>query len=428
MSKLISFALVIVILAPIAIADPNQPETIEQQVSNLVPAADSQLSEPDQLELNSLDIIELEKHIQQVKEEIDKKFDYQMRCNDIAMNSVNTSISGATHALAIFAIIVTFGGIILGVYISVQVKNVTNIAKQCKSVLEIRDEVMALDENIKNNMSKLYSSLKEEETIALVERLCEVPEDVNNLFQILASRPLSAELFPQMKKAFQSLSGDLPGHEGKDQYYILFFQHFAGLAIIDEDLQGEIENRLLELIQSCFRNDIIKASEDFIKVVAKDILGFSGKIKKYFIALQQSHFAEFTKLHDCIYNTLLTKENRFNLYFILQSDAMLKGLAIIYGQHLLSNYKDVKNTEAESEVLTEIAGAIETKEEDMEASQECLCCKNKIPKERPRKCPICGHEFQGQGWDGIDAHWRANHEDYMPYEKFWASLCREHKS
>ena len=37
----------------------------------------------------------------------------------------------------------------------------------------------------------------------------------------------------------------------------------------------------------------------------------------------------------------------------------------------------------------------------------------------PRKCPECGHAFRGNGWDGIDAHWRANHEAVMPYEKAW---------
>lgn len=34
-------------------------------------------------------------------------------------------------------------------------------------------------------------------------------------------------------------------------------------------------------------------------------------------------------------------------------------------------------------------------------------------------CPECGHEFQGNGWDGIDAHWRANHTHLMTYEKAW---------
>jgi len=59
---------------------------------------------------------------------------------------------------------------------------------------------------------------------------------------------------------------------------------------------------------------------------------------------------------------------------------------------------------------------------------ECLCCNRKITTKRPRQCPICDHIFQGNGWDGIDAHWRAKHEKVMPYEEFWKSLCPPHKS
>lgn len=58
---------------------------------------------------------------------------------------------------------------------------------------------------------------------------------------------------------------------------------------------------------------------------------------------------------------------------------------------------------------------------------ECICCKENMPNERPRICPICRHIFKGNGWDGIDAHWKAKHEDLMTYEKFWKSLCEKHK-
>ncbi len=34
-------------------------------------------------------------------------------------------------------------------------------------------------------------------------------------------------------------------------------------------------------------------------------------------------------------------------------------------------------------------------------------------------CPECGYLFQGNGWDGIDAHWRARHESVMPYSEAW---------
>jgi hypothetical protein len=46
---------------------------------------------------------------------------------------------------------------------------------------------------------------------------------------------------------------------------------------------------------------------------------------------------------------------------------------------------------------------------------------------RPRIFPECGHVFRGNGWDGIDAHWRAKHERVMRYEDFWSSLCDVHR-
>lgn len=37
-------------------------------------------------------------------------------------------------------------------------------------------------------------------------------------------------------------------------------------------------------------------------------------------------------------------------------------------------------------------------------------------------CPECGHVFQGNGWDGIDAHWKSKHEHIMPYQDAWPLL------
>jgi hypothetical protein len=41
----------------------------------------------------------------------------------------------------------------------------------------------------------------------------------------------------------------------------------------------------------------------------------------------------------------------------------------------------------------------------------------------PKICPECGYRFRGQGWDGIDAHWRSRHESVMPYEEAWPLIC-----
>ena len=58
---------------------------------------------------------------------------------------------------------------------------------------------------------------------------------------------------------------------------------------------------------------------------------------------------------------------------------------------------------------------------------ECRCCMKQTPKTGQRECPECGHVFKGRGWDGIDAHWKARHEQTMSYEDFWNSLCDDHQ-
>lgn len=40
-------------------------------------------------------------------------------------------------------------------------------------------------------------------------------------------------------------------------------------------------------------------------------------------------------------------------------------------------------------------------------------------KTETKVCPECGHEFKGNGWDGIDAHWKAKHSGVMSYEQAW---------
>ena len=36
-----------------------------------------------------------------------------------------------------------------------------------------------------------------------------------------------------------------------------------------------------------------------------------------------------------------------------------------------------------------------------------------------KSCPECDHEFQGNGWTGIDSHWKAWHNRIRRYEEAW---------
>jgi hypothetical protein len=36
-----------------------------------------------------------------------------------------------------------------------------------------------------------------------------------------------------------------------------------------------------------------------------------------------------------------------------------------------------------------------------------------------KSCPECGQAFRGGTWGGIDAHWKAFHNEIMPYKDAW---------
>ena len=62
----------------------------------------------------------------------------------------------------------------------------------------------------------------------------------------------------------------------------------------------------------------------------------------------------------------------------------------------------------------------------MSSGVSCRCCEQGQSATLPRVCPECSHIFQGNGWEGIDAHWRSKHESVMRYEDFWSGICQSH--
>lgn len=58
----------------------------------------------------------------------------------------------------------------------------------------------------------------------------------------------------------------------------------------------------------------------------------------------------------------------------------------------------------------------------------CTCWNERITL--PRVCPLCGYVFQGNGWDGVDAHYKANHEKVTgePYRHWFDRMCKDHRA
>ena len=87
---------------------------------------------------------------------------------------------------------------------------------------------------------------------------------------------------------------------------------------------------------------------------------------------------------------------------------------------------EVQFTPEQEARLTEIAGivgkspALLVQDAVLRLIEDNARIAKSIGSDAPQKiCPECGHGFRGNGWDGIDAHWRKNHESVLPYELAW---------
>lgn len=78
----------------------------------------------------------------------------------------------------------------------------------------------------------------------------------------------------------------------------------------------------------------------------------------------------------------------------------------------------MEKTKSQREPFKEVAREIGA-EDGEERPNETL---RGIAQSEKKVCPECGHIFKGNGWDGIDAHWRSKHQDVMPYEEAWPLL------
>ena len=164
-------------------------------------------------------------------------------------STIENSMGAVNIFLAVFALILTIGGIYLGWFINSREKNVQSLLKQVETKKEevekleektsnTRKEVMELSDNINKDIEGLYAKLRREETITHLKRLVYEPNDIGNILPLLLSRELIESDFKYLLTAYRNLEnkddkGIVPDGlfarrlSSKGQYLLLFYQHLC---------------------------------------------------------------------------------------------------------------------------------------------------------------------------------------------------------
>lgn len=314
--------------------------------------------------------------------ELKRKLEVEENLNNQIINGTSFQLNFATYTLGILAIVITITAIFLGVYVTRIERKIINLKEESIALLneteKNKKKVVSINNLIQNNVKKLYSNIKREETKSLLNRLTEVPEDISNISSLLLSRELEYEDFIILKKAFLELnklssdySKDLSLYSEKSSYLQLFFQHFLFLSLKDDNLHDEINEFYYDGFESSFINDAKKSTDEFIRYIMEfDITNKEVEINKFMYAISLSHFKNSEFIYKLIFESLNNINNQFTFFKLISDENNHKIGKTNFGKLLLNAYEKIELNDEQNELLEKAKVLIEEQNQKKQDNQK----------------------------------------------------------
>lgn len=261
----------------------------------------------DQLKENTLQIQNIDSRMMELKDNSRLLYDGAKNQND----QLGNQISFASYLLGGVSFIFTVLGIFLAWYIN----------RQYEKIKEIKETIEGTKKYIDEHNKELYEKIKRDDTVELLNRLKEVPEDIANVCPLLLSRDLLEKDYQSLKESYLKIKDDKSNRQAKDDYIVLLTQHFIYESLKDKELKTEIIPLInTMLIYGMFNRDI----ENFFNGVFKFIKEFGTEdeqtkimIKNLFYHYSKSKFKENIELQNYIKELLvkygLNKSDIYNI-------------------------------------------------------------------------------------------------------------------
>lgn len=301
------------------------------------------------------------------------------------VSAINTQVDGSNKLLniwgiviSVLALLIAVAGFYLGYYIQQKAKTVKELTRQSKAT---EASVKRIQKNIDTNLTAIYHKLRREETLYVLNRLQQIPEDVSNCSSLLLSRELDPSDYPLLLAAYKkllSLEEEIKKTEVKNEedffaslngveaqfevykslYRVLFFQHFMGLAINEDVLRQDLIDNFKELCGSAFHNDIEKSTHELLVGLASNENQTKVEILiKYILALSTSKYND-TRL----YTEIISFTDLTVLTDIWQSVSSQQQSVAVFAHSILDYL--IKNNMTDSILHQQVTTYISTNQQD----------------------------------------------------------------
>jgi len=358
----------------ISYAKPSKVDSLSSRIVNVEGVVEMERREVSilkkEIEVCEMSLKSIDEHVDRANEEVS---------NQIAASAHTIQVWGIVIAVIaiVVSIVLTIAGIVFTYYINKMRKNIIHLTSEAKKQLKqaevasediaeqqqrvnaqqqeikkLQDateknvkELQQLHSDIQNNMNTIYLKLRREETVAMLQRLEEIPEDITNLGDILLARTLEKEDFIKILNAYHNLvkrcselnsdcsvdelrQNDEVFEARETSYALQFAQHFIDQAIVVPEVRELLRIRFDIFWGGCFfKNDAEKSTKDF----KQGIISLSENVQTellsdYIYAMSQSPYSMYVDWYKLLLDNLseqqindiwesVTKRNNGAIFF-----------------------------------------------------------------------------------------------------------------
>lgn len=298
--------LLMCMLCLVGYAKPSKMDSITPKVN----AIEQRISTDEQ------EIALVKKELELCEKEIAAVNEHVYRANEAVANQ----IAASSHTIQVWGIVIAILAFVFGFYVN-------RMWKQMEEAMGSAKMLQQLHADIQNNLQTIYAKLRREDTISLLKRLVDVPEDITNISRILLARTLEKEDFTILLEAYHNLiirSAELSGETDvvklrlknsdfvnwEAAYALQFAQHFMDKAVIVPDIRTIVQPRFKVLFNECFfRNDAEKSTIDFKQGVSSLGEGVQAELlADYIKAMSQSPYAIFRDWYKLLLSNLSERQ------------------------------------------------------------------------------------------------------------------------
>jgi len=263
----------------------------------------------------------MQREITDLKEELSRLDSENRTISELCSRSneaISNQIAESSNFLQVWGYIAAVIGVIFAVYITWIQNKVSKIFKESKIIfrdqIRTKQEMKKTQDLINNNLGKLYSQLQEQEINYLIERMKNVPEDFENIFNRLAVINIPNKYFNEFKILILA-NNALIDTTKQDNYIItlmaLSIQHFPKETVNDNELREIMLKKFNEILTCLFVKEIERLIESICLFIANQPLTSNLSLVSILLSgLQERGKNEIPILTKSLWNNLMTSERR----------------------------------------------------------------------------------------------------------------------